>query len=260
MQFLSILLAASTVALARGQTLPIVSTFSQANCTGPPLGTVSAIPEDGICQATPGSIALDMDPGMAPYCRVGIFETSNCDGADGGWSEDVPLSTSCVTCIPTDDDRLPWTANEEVLAQKTPASMLRYEIDSKGNEVRGTFFDLEGLAWGEDIPKQPQRRSVAQTQVSYRDEKRMLEFDEARDHETLLQIYCQATQLHASEHGKQFRLHKAIHRVIRQIGAYRDGERPDPAPKKRWRTCTAMVEKPAVLEAGAAQMLVAFAG
>ncbi|KAJ7623843.1 kinase-like domain-containing protein, partial [Mycena polygramma] len=97
MQFLAILFAAATAALA--QTLPIVSTFSQANCTGTLLGTVSAIPEDGICQATPGAIALDMDPGLAPYCRVGIFETSNCDGADGGWSEDVPLSPSCVTLI-----------------------------------------------------------------------------------------------------------------------------------------------------------------
>ncbi|KAJ7866643.1 hypothetical protein B0H13DRAFT_2066337 [Mycena leptocephala] len=92
MQFIAVLLAAASVALAT--TVPTVSSFSTAGCSGTPLATWSGVPENAFCQATPGAVALSVTPGTG-RCQIDLFTTSNCDGTDGGFISTVPVTNSC---------------------------------------------------------------------------------------------------------------------------------------------------------------------
>ncbi|KAJ7673691.1 hypothetical protein DFH06DRAFT_1318827 [Mycena polygramma] len=95
MQFLAVLLAAASVAFAQ-KTLPVVSSFTEANCTGTASATFTGVPENAFCQATPGANSLDITPGNSK-CQIDIFTTSNCNGVDGGVIATVPLTDSCYT-------------------------------------------------------------------------------------------------------------------------------------------------------------------
>ncbi|KAJ7099719.1 hypothetical protein C8R44DRAFT_888409 [Mycena epipterygia] len=105
MQFIAVLLAAASVALA--QTVPTVSSYSPAGyytpagtyhaagCSGTPLATWSGVPENAFCQATPGAIALSVTPGTETNCQIDLYTTSNCDGTTGGFISTVPVTKSC---------------------------------------------------------------------------------------------------------------------------------------------------------------------
>ncbi|KAJ7472344.1 hypothetical protein B0H11DRAFT_2237011 [Mycena galericulata] len=93
MQFIAVLLAAASVALA--QTVPTVSSYSAAGCSGTPLATWSGVPENAYCQATPGAIALSVTPGTSPRCEIDLYTTSDCDGTTGGYISSVPVTNSC---------------------------------------------------------------------------------------------------------------------------------------------------------------------
>ncbi|KAJ7099720.1 hypothetical protein C8R44DRAFT_888410 [Mycena epipterygia] len=95
MQFIAVLLAAASVALA--QTVPTVSSYSAAGCSGTPLATWSGVPENAFCQATPGAIALSVTPGTETNCQIDLYTTSNCDGTTGGFISTVPVTNSCFT-------------------------------------------------------------------------------------------------------------------------------------------------------------------
>ncbi|KAJ7144608.1 hypothetical protein C8R44DRAFT_916690 [Mycena epipterygia] len=92
MQFIAVLLTAASVALA--QSVPTVSSFSAAGCSGTPLATWSGVSGNAFCQATPGAIALSVAAGTS-NCEIDLFTTSNCDGSTGGFITTVPDTNSC---------------------------------------------------------------------------------------------------------------------------------------------------------------------
>jgi hypothetical protein len=73
MQFIAVLLAATSVVLA--QTVPTLSSFSAAGCSCKPLATWSGVPEDAFCKATPGAIALSVTPDRTGRCQIDLFTT-----------------------------------------------------------------------------------------------------------------------------------------------------------------------------------------
>ncbi|KAJ7688179.1 hypothetical protein B0H17DRAFT_1069096 [Mycena rosella] len=99
MQFITVLLAAASVAFAK--TVPTVSSYGspgrRPGCFGTPLATWSGVPEDAFCQATPGAIALNVTTGTSTRCKISLYTTSNCDGTTGGFISTVPLADLCST-------------------------------------------------------------------------------------------------------------------------------------------------------------------
>ncbi|KAJ7169010.1 hypothetical protein C8R46DRAFT_1093061 [Mycena filopes] len=92
---LTTLLATASAALA---TVPTVSSFATAGCSGTPLATWSGVPENAFCQATPGAVALNITPGASDKnCQIDLYTTSNCDGSSGGFITAVPDTAGCFT-------------------------------------------------------------------------------------------------------------------------------------------------------------------
>ncbi|KAJ7159626.1 hypothetical protein C8R46DRAFT_1224206 [Mycena filopes] len=93
----SLFLAAMTTTTALA-TVPTISSFSAAGCSGTPLATWSGAPEDAFCQATPGATSLNITPGGADNnCRLSVYTTPNCDGTTGGVIADPPDVAGCFT-------------------------------------------------------------------------------------------------------------------------------------------------------------------
>ncbi|KAJ7152383.1 hypothetical protein C8R46DRAFT_1228617 [Mycena filopes] len=99
MQLLSsLLLLAAMAASTALATVPTISSFSTADCSGAPLATWSGVPEDAFCQATPGATSLNITPGAADNnCRLSVYTTPNCDGTTGGVIADPPDVAGCFT-------------------------------------------------------------------------------------------------------------------------------------------------------------------
>ncbi|KAF8214987.1 hypothetical protein K438DRAFT_1749091 [Mycena galopus ATCC 62051] len=95
MQLIAVLLTITSAALA--QTVPTVSSYSAADCSGTLLATWSGVPENAFCEATPGAIALSVVPGTETNCEIDLYTTSNCDGSTGGFITTVPVTDSCFT-------------------------------------------------------------------------------------------------------------------------------------------------------------------
>ncbi|KAJ7082437.1 hypothetical protein B0H15DRAFT_1024553, partial [Mycena belliarum] len=94
MKFIAVLLAAASAALAT-KTLPVVSSYSAAGCSGTPLATWTGVPENAFCQATPGAVALNVVGGTAK-CEIDLYTSSNCDGTNGKFITTVPSNAdSC---------------------------------------------------------------------------------------------------------------------------------------------------------------------
>ncbi|KAJ7159623.1 hypothetical protein C8R46DRAFT_1038911 [Mycena filopes] len=103
MQFLASLLLAAMAASTALATVPTISSFSAAGCSGAPLATWSGVPEDAYCQATPGANSLNITPGASDNnCRLSVYTTpacslANCDGTTGGVIADPPDVAGCFT-------------------------------------------------------------------------------------------------------------------------------------------------------------------
>ncbi|KAJ6508325.1 hypothetical protein C8R45DRAFT_967054 [Mycena sanguinolenta] len=95
MQFLTVLLAAASLAVA--QVVPNVTSYSEDGCAGTPLATWSGVPENGFCQATPGAVALSIVVGTEKNCGIDLFSTTNCNGIAPNNFTAIPVVDGCYS-------------------------------------------------------------------------------------------------------------------------------------------------------------------
>ncbi|KAJ7848914.1 hypothetical protein B0H13DRAFT_2650221 [Mycena leptocephala] len=91
MKFLAILLAAATAVVT--QSVPTLSSFSTAGCSGTPLATWHGFPQTGICQLTPGAHSLNSDGCTGCGCDITLYTDTNCSAV----LTTVPDTAGCFT-------------------------------------------------------------------------------------------------------------------------------------------------------------------
>ncbi|KAJ6508318.1 hypothetical protein C8R45DRAFT_1089508 [Mycena sanguinolenta] len=95
MQFLTVLLAAASLAVA--QVVPNVTSYSEAGCAGTPLATWSGVAGDAICQATPDAVALSIVVGTEKNCEIDLFSSTNCNGVSPNNFTTIPVTDGCFS-------------------------------------------------------------------------------------------------------------------------------------------------------------------